>query len=382
MRPVSSLRPTDGTSEYLRSLLKYNINPTHPRALSLRQLLARDANKVPITISQNAISYKAPVTIGSQQFLLDLDTGSSDLWVYSSFTETLPVGPHTIYYPLNSTTANAIDGVWNISYRDGSVVSGYVFEDVVEIGGITIEKQAVGAAASVIGKVFSLESDGLLGLSLGRNTIVDATCVPTIPTTLENFSHNPQLKSQVFTCSLTRPEEPAGFFTFGFIDPTLLALNIPQYVPIDPEHGYWEFASNFVTINGNKIPRPSNTAFADTGTTMIMVSDDILPAIYEPLGGYFDHDIYQGWIFPINIDDSKIPTIVLPAGNIPVTLDKRDLGFVAVNSSHVFGSIQSRGDHPFDTFGDYWLRNIYAIWDFGTSGEGLRFGVVPRAASS
>jgi hypothetical protein len=360
-------------------MLKYNITPTHPQALSLRERLARRDDpevEVPATIGRTGTAYQAPITIGSQEFLLDFDTGSPDLWVYSSFMDVPPSGSHNIYDPTNSKTATATDQTWGISYGDGSEAAGIVFEDIVEIGGITIADQAVEAAVIVSGRVLRLESDGLLGLSPGPNTITPGY----VPTTLQNLAASPQLQSELFTCALTRPEEPNGFFTFGFIDSTLLGSNTPEYTPVDSEHGYWEFSSDFVIINGNRISRPLNTAFADTGTTLIMVSDDILPAIYEPLGGFFDVDT-QGWLFPADVDDSDIPTIVLPAGNALVTLDKRDLGFVA-NETHVFGSIQSRGSQGYDTFGDYWLRNIYAIWDFGTTDEGLRFGVVPRVASN
>ena len=369
----------DGPTEYGRSMMKYNITPTHPQALPLHERLTRrdlSNDKIPVALVATGTSYKTPLKIGSQQYLLDFDTGSPDLWVYSSFMDTPPPGRHTIYDPSNSTTATATNETWGILYGDGSKASGIVFRDTIEIGGITIKNQAVEAAVVVSGKVLKLESDGLLGLSLGPNTITPGK----IPTTLRNLADSPQLGSRLFTCALTRPEEPNGFFTFGFIDSMLLGLKTPEYTPVDPENGYWEFSSDFFVINGKRIPRPSNTAFADTGTTIILVSDDILPTIYEPLGGFFDADL-QGWIFPADIEDSKIPAVILPAGNATVTLDKQDLGY-ASNGSFVFGSIQSRGDRKFDTFGDYWLRNVYAIWDFGTTKEGLRFGVVPRIASS
>ena len=374
----SSFQP-HGPSEYFRSMLKYNITPTHPQARSLHERLARRDNsndEIPATIGQNGTAYQTPVKIGSQQFLLDFDTGSPDLWVYSSFMDTPPSGQHTIYDPSKSTTTTATNETWGITYGDGSKASGIVFEDTLEIGDITIHNQAVEAAVVVSGRVLNLQSDGLLGLSPGPNTITPGK----VPTTLQNLAGSSQLESRLFTCALTRPDEPNGFFTFGFIDSTLLGSNTPEYTPVDPVHGYWEFSSDFFVINGKRISRPSNTAFADTGTTLIMVSDDILPTIYEPLGGFFDADS-QGWIFPADITDSEIPTVVFPAGGAMVTLDKQDLGFVS-NETFVYGSIQSRGDLEYDIFGDYWLRNIYAIWDFGTTNEGLRFGVVPRIASS
>ena len=367
----------DGPTEYLRGMLKYNITPTHPLALSIEQRLSsRDTGLVPAVISSSGISFKSPITIGSQQFLLDFDTGSPDLWVYSTSMEAPPSGHHSIYNPALSKTAIAMNATWSISYGDGSSGQGIVFEDSVSLGGITIGKQAVEAAVVARGMVMTLETDGVLGLSPACNTIVPAG----IPTFLQNLGNHPPTKSQVFTCSLTRPNEPAGFFTFGYIDSTLLGSNTPTYTPVDPENGYWEVSSEFIIVNGKRIKRPSNTAILDTGTTLIFVSDDILPAIYEPIGGYFD-EVKQGWMFPADTPESKLPTVVLPAGNATVTLDSKfDLGFMG-NGNWIFGSIQSRGSIPYDVLGDFWLRNVYAIWDYGVTGDGLRFGVVPRTSS-
>jgi hypothetical protein len=56
----------------------------------------------------------APLKIGSQQYLLDFDTGTPDLWVFSSFMDTPPPGRHTIYDPSNSTAATATNETWGI----------------------------------------------------------------------------------------------------------------------------------------------------------------------------------------------------------------------------------------------------------------------------
>lgn len=282
--------------------------------------------------------------------------------------KSLPFGVHTIYSP--GSTALETNRTWEIHYNDGSSGSGIVFEDSVSVGGLVIENQAVEAAVLASGTVLTLECDGILGLSLQANTISPAGT----PTFLENLG---KLGPSIFTCSLTRPNEPPGFFTFGYIDPSIPGT--PEYTSVDPEHGYWEFPSQFVIINGIQYSRPGNTAIADTGTTIILVSDDILPTIYSPMGGIFD-STQQGWIYPSTIEIDNLPNISFPVGNTVVTLDKSDLGFTS-NGSWIFGAIQSRGNDEYDSFGDYWLRNVYAIWDFGVTGDGIKFGVVPRTPS-
>ena len=365
----------DGPTEYLRALVKKGINPTHPRAIPIDEhIRRRAATAVPAALAPNLASYQAPITIGGQSFLLDFDTGSPDLWVYSTLTEDDAAGNRSVYDPKKSSTSVATQDTWDISYNDGTQASGVVFYDTITVGGITITDQAVEAAVIVTGQILNNPSDGLLGLSPGPNTIEPDI----VPTTLQNLYASPEMGARLFTCALTRPNEPAGFFTFGYIDTALVGSATPAYTAVTSDHGYWEFASEFAEINGQRFDRTGNTAYADTGTTLIMIADDLLPLIYGPVGGFFD-DYYQGWIFPTSASVNEIPEIVLPAGNGVVTLNPEDLITpIAENQTYYYGSIQSRGDATYDVFGDYWLRNVYAIWDFGTTTEGLRFGFVPR----
>lgn len=60
-------------------------------------------------------AYYVNVTVGSTQMLLNFDTGSSDLWVFSSLLSSSQRGSHKLYTPSGSS-----QGTFSISYGEGS----------------------------------------------------------------------------------------------------------------------------------------------------------------------------------------------------------------------------------------------------------------------
>lgn len=347
-----------------------------------RGLRPRDSRNSTLATTPHASGgfYTCPVTIGeganAKTFRLNFDTGSADLWVFSTLLPASDQAMHTIYNPKQSNTSVPLNLPWSITYLDGTFASGVAFKDTINLGGLVLKQSAVEAADNVSANAVSDEADGLLGLSLNPNTIGTPNSVPT---TLESIISHP-LAANVFTCALTRTSEPNGFYTFGFIDPVLTTGKQILYTDVlltGQAPGSWEFTSTFITINGQTIQRPGNTAIADTGTSIIIIADQLLPSIYGPIGGKFDG---TNWLVPSNITQSTLPVIGIPAGPNVVTLRAADLlNEPSPDPNWFIGAIQGRGDTPIDIFGDVWLRNIYAIHDIGMTGPGkVRFGFVPR----
>ena len=82
---------------------------------------------VDLTDQENDTLWTGEITIGTddQKFVVDFDTGSSDLWVPS--TSCSSCGSHNKYDP--STSGTKESGSFSISYGDGSTASGDPYTD-------------------------------------------------------------------------------------------------------------------------------------------------------------------------------------------------------------------------------------------------------------
>ena len=396
---------------YLKTMIKYDIQPTLAGALSYNEIistiprLTRRADELGFTDAHPTpgpvyAGYRSPVTLGegddAKTFFVMFDTGSTDFWVFSTLMGAWDLevlnNTRVLYDPLNSTSAIPTGQTLYANYGSAlpyAFVQAIGFNETLTIGGIAIKNQTVGAAiAADLNQTLDFDQlpmDGLMGLSsLGLpNRMLPGPTRSVLDNLFFDRSESPA--SAVFTASLTRTTEPDGFFTFGYIDDDLVGNNTINYVPVIPSSYFaWQIPSQYIIINGNRIERPStpsatsNTAIIDSGTIQILVSADVLPLIYEPLGGMFNTTT-QLWVFPANYTPSQLPTIVLPVGNNDVTLALEDIVFAPVDENWIQGSIQSRGSYPCDIFGDFWMRNVYAIFDLGNGTETtFRFGFVPR----
>lgn len=136
----------------------------------------------------------------------------------------------------------------------------------------------------------------------------------------------------------------------------------PAYTPIDSTGGFWQFNSTTAVINGKTVSRPkNNVAIADTGTTLALVDDTFLKAIYAAISGSKYDSNQQGWTFPSNTPQSKLPTISVAIGGTQFSFHKEDFFFGTLDNGMTYGGIQSRGSLTHDILGDTWLKGVYAV---------------------
>lgn len=82
-------------------------------------------------------------------------------------------GVHNLFDAKKSVSFKKMSGSsWKIRYGDGSTASGIVGTDIVNLGGLCVENQAIELASKLSAQFMRSASDGLLGLAFGKiNTV-------------------------------------------------------------------------------------------------------------------------------------------------------------------------------------------------------------------
>lgn len=323
------------------------------------------------------IEYLAPVQIGTppQDFMLNFDTGSSDLWVFSSETPANQQGGHKIFNITASTTAEKIEGAtWSIRYGDGSFSSGNVYLDRVSVGGLSVEKQAVESATRVS---YSFTEDpassGLLGLAFDHINQV-------VPTSQKTFFSNAMesLAMPLFSANLKKGE--VGNYNFGFIDDSEFHGDL-TFVSINKTAGFWQFTTDGYTINNVTTATP-HQSIADTGTTLLMLPPDLTKAYYDQIPSAVDDWQAGGYVFRCNetLPDLTLHMEATDGTTYDAVVSSEYMIYAPADAETVaeakwcYGGVQSAAGFPFAIYGDIFFKAQWTVFHGGD----LTLGFAPK----
>ncbi|RMD43759.1 hypothetical protein DV735_g1338, partial [Chaetothyriales sp. CBS 134920] len=367
-KPVA--RDTSGGFSVSQSVVK----PVKPGVVQIAQALNKYKQPVPSNVASAASSakggqatatplpydeaYLVPVSVGGQTLNLDFDTGSADLWVFSSELSASERAGHAYYTPSKSSNSKKLSGeTWEIEYGDGSSASGNVFDDTVSVGGLTVTKQAVEAAETVSSSFQEqTDIDGLVGLAFSSINTVS----PDQQTTLFQTSINEGLLSKpLFTADLKKGKP--GTYDFGYIDSSKYTGNI-TYAKVDNSDGFWSFTADGFG-HANSFKSYSFNGIADTGTTLLLLDDLVVDTYYSHVSGaYYDWD-QGGYVFP---SSTTLPTLVIGINGHKFDIPGDFLRYAPVDSSGstIYGGLQSSGG-SINIFGDIFLKALFVVFDNG-----------------
>jgi Eukaryotic aspartyl protease. len=201
----------------------------------------------------------------------------------------------------------------------------------VDIGGAIVQKQAIGLPTNVSESFLSdTSSNGLVGFAFSTLNTVQ-------PKQQKTFFDNvaADLDEPVLT-ALLKSGSNSGQYELGTIDKSLFTGTMAN-ISIDTTNGFWQFNSaQFAVGSGNlKTISSAPIAIADTGTTLMLVADEVATAYYSQVSGAQLSNTIGGYIFPCNAD---LPDISIAVGdNDLATVPSSVLNFEEVGTNTTSG---------------------------------------------
>ncbi|KAH7884929.1 aspartic peptidase domain-containing protein [Phlebopus sp. FC_14] len=337
-------------------------------------------------------AYTIPVQVGAtqQNLSLQVDTGSSDLWIASTACSTASCSSTNgrLYDPSSSQPTGA---TFNIQYLAGSV-SGPIVWDQIQIGGYTISNQALAAATSVNSEPLSYDFDGILGLSLPLNSLIRQA----VPATTNNNPDGAPFSSNLLALTPSSDAPSQAFFSLTLARPgsnqipSLLGIGqhpsdiVPdptkiQYSPLVSESVgilFWKTSIKAITVYVGSQARPVSlqsvtgaaypTALLDSGVPLIITTSTIANGIYGALGisPASDGQYYVPCDTPLNMTITLDGQPELPIHPLDLTNEPSGQS----DSQYCIGLIQSDDSQltPTSDIGDMilgvpFMRNVYTV---------------------
>ena len=231
------------------------------------EMMGETTHEVPVKDHMNT-QYFVDVEIGTpaQTFSVVPDTGSSNLWVYSSKCKSVPCRTHETYDSSASSSYEVAGADFEIMYGSGGI-QGLTSKDTASFGNIPAPME-FGEVYKVSGVTFYVSPmDGILGLAYDT---ISVNNLPTwlMSTDLEDKSFGFVLKNNPDQSYMTIP----GFETDGF---TLKGVHDVI------EQTYWNV--NIVSMTGpnGTIETPELKAAIDSGTSLIVGSEQYINPLIE-----------------------------------------------------------------------------------------------------
>ncbi|RIB15560.1 aspartic peptidase domain-containing protein [Gigaspora rosea] len=309
-----------------------------------------------LTIS-DILGYYGEITLGSQEFKMVFDLGSSDLWVPSQNCIQDSCRIHKRFNESLSKTFNPIGIPFSIMYGAGTV-DGITGKDNVLAGGLESVGQEFGLVQEELGSLFrEAEYDGIFGMGFDNLSKINASAP------FSNMVEQKAVKNPYFGIYLQRSNDTGltGTLTLGDIDTTKFTgnLNYNNVSTLNDKYLYWILDVDDISINGNKLNFKNKQAIFDTGANIILMPDEDAATYHKFINGSsFDGRLYT---VPCNTMD-QVAYII---GGVSYNIDQSDLVTDQpdlVTGSDCLSSVQIGNDYNW-LIGDVFLRNVYSVYN-------------------
>ncbi|KAH9832948.1 aspartic peptidase domain-containing protein [Rhodofomes roseus] len=300
-----------------------------------------------LTDQQNNLEWTGTVSIGTpaQDFTIDFDTGSADLWVPSS--DCSGCQSQASYNANSSSTSKEQSGNFQIQYGDGSTASGPIYSDTVAVAGVSVTGQYLSAVTSETGdlSLSQLKSDPYFWTAVNQKAVDQG----------------------VFAFKLSSSDSQ---LYIGGTDNSLYSGDIEYHDLSSSSQGFWQISGASAVVN-NKSAVSNFDTIIDSGTTIAYGPPDAVKQFYAAIDGSSEYDSQNGYY---SVPCDSIPTIAFSWGsnNWEISSDTFNLG--TTSDGNCQGAIAAQdlglGDNVW-LLGDTLMRNVYTAFSVDNNAVGF-----------
>eukprot|EP00347_Sterkiella_histriomuscorum_P009776 403339937 len=322
-------------------------------------------------MNYNNIQYYGYVYVGTprQRFTFMFDTGSSWVWLPSTNCSKDECSKGR-YNTSTSSTYNQLGNTVTIQYAQGNV-RGYVAQETVvldENGKFSVTDFNYLSVFSG-GDVHTLESDGLIGLSVSKigSQLQDLF--------VQKLFQQKKIGTYGFTMFIGSTKQQSKLWIGTYLLPTTTQYGDLQWIKLSSNY-HWQTSLTNVIINGQQIPlSKSKDAILDSGTSLTYIPADEYNAIYNAITNGKNCWITQGYQFCSckNSEDTSYPIIYFNLGGVQFKM--QPFQYLQTYSGLSGCQIQLISDtsstSTYWLLGDNFLRGYYQVYDMQTPRIGL-----------
>jgi saccharopepsin len=323
-----------------------------------------ESHPVPISNFLNA-QYFSEISIGSpaQEFKVVLDTGSSNLWVPSTDCGSIACYLHSKYDHSASSSYKKNGSSFEIRYGSGEL-SGYISQDILQIGDLKVKNQLFAEATNEPGLAFAFgRFDGILGL--GYDTI----SVNKIPPPFYNMIDQGLLDAPLFAFYLSDTKDgDDSEVTFGGIDKKRYTGEMIK-IPLRRK-AYWEVDLDAITFGDATAEIDNTGVILDTGTSLIALPSTLAELLNKEIGA---KKSFNGQ-YTVECDKrDSLPDLTFTLTGHNFTIGPFDYILEVQGSciSAFMGMDFPEPAGPLAILGDAFLRRWYSVYDLGSNSVGL-----------
>jgi len=343
-----------------------------------RNRLSRRADTVNTKIDNEELLYSLNISIGTppQDFMVAVDTGSSDLWVNaasSSLCErrSKPCDASGTYSANSSSTYNYVGSWFNISYVDGSGAAGDYVTDTLRFGGETVEDFQFGVGYD------SSSDQGIMGIGYPADEAqvadADQRTYRNLPAQLV---HDGVIQSSAYSLWLNDLDSSTGSLLFGGVDHARYTgdlVTVPILRPESSSYSSFYVALMGVQLGDVEISREGGSEVAvvlDSGTSFTYLPDSMVASIYDAVGA--EYSASEGVAFvPCSLADEQANLTFyfesparIDVAMSELVLDVGDSEGEGPVDVCLFGIVPSLGSSgSLSLLGDTFLRSAYVVFD-------------------